>query len=387
MGRVRVFWCAQGLLDYRFRFALLMHKEFEVELFIGIPDQYPNYHSEIPVELNHTYGKARIWFRGINLELLTYYDLQTLLRAVVQSDVFLSSYVWNSYTLVGLLLSKLLKKKVILHEEINVASPQLRFRLQYTIMRILWRYADAFLVMAEAQKTFLMDCGVDPEKIFVSNEYPGYVYSQVEPHEIKIPFAREVRVVLYIGRLIEFKGVDYLIRAFSAIEKRSKNVALLIVGNGPLRERLMNLSKDLAIKNIHFAGYVPGGAAVKSFLLKRSCMVIVPSIVTKNNIHEAGPLVVLEALSAGRPVVCTNACPHKCFIQDGLNGWVVPQKNVNALIESICYLLDDKQISQQQVLASFYKIKTHDDQFEQCRKAIHYVLQDRVKAVWRRRCL
>jgi glycosyltransferase involved in cell wall biosynthesis len=180
---------------------------------------------------------------------------------------------------------------------------------------------------------------------------------------------------MYMGRFVEFKGVEYLIRAFGIVERQRQNAALLIVGYGPLKDHLEAVSQSLGIKRIHFAGDITD-VHVRAYLLKRSNMVVVPSIVSKTPPRqEGGPLVVLEALSAGKPVICTNATGSAAaFIKDGINGYMVPQKNVDALADKIKRLLDTP-IVPTRVLSTFREIKGYDHQVEQMQRAVNYCLK------------
>jgi glycosyltransferase involved in cell wall biosynthesis len=345
----------------------LVNQAFEAEfLFARRNPSIPN------PNLNCSYGKAWFRLRGLALVALPFDDLRRLVSGISRADVFVSSFIWNSYTLFGLLLCKLLRRKIVVWEEMHMSLAAIRVRILDTIRRILWRYVDAFFVTGENQKAFLQQCGVHSEKIFVANEYPGYVYSELEPREIELPFGSKVRVVLYLGQLIEMKGVQYLIRAFRIVEKRHENVALVVVGNGPMHEYLKSLSSELGVRNIHFTGQIDD-VHVKAYLLKRSSIVVVPSIVTKMT-QEGGPMVITEALSAGRPVVCTDACPHSRFIRDGQNGYVVRQRNVSDLVERIGHLLDVDTPTEQQVLSTFQEMKTHEYQLEQFTNAFGHAL-------------
>jgi glycosyltransferase involved in cell wall biosynthesis len=295
--------------------------------------------------------------------------------SIKRCDVFVSSFILNSYTLVGLVLCKLFCKKVIVWEEWNVIFPEFSAKVLYTLMRILCRGIDAFFVLGEVQKSLLTKLGVVAERIFVANEYPGHIYSEVSPREVSLPFDENTQIIMYMGRFVEFKGVEYLIRAFGIVERQRQNAALLIVGYGPLKDHLEAVSQSLGIKRIHFAGDITD-VHVRAYLLKRSNMVVVPSIVSKTPPRqEGGPLVVLEALSAGKPVICTNATGSAAaFIKDGINGYMVPQKNVDALADKIKRLLDTP-IVPTRVLSTFREIKGYDHQVEQMQRAVNYCLK------------
>jgi glycosyltransferase involved in cell wall biosynthesis len=362
-------------MDYRLPFFQLLSDRFEIKFF------FLESNASVPNVLDSIYASAlgRTGIRGLaNLTFLGFHDLLALYSGIRQSDVFATSNIWTSYSLIGLIFCKVLHKKVIVWEEWNVVFPGLRAAFMYALIRLFCRYVDAFFVLGEPQRKFLMNLGVEAERVFVANEYPGHIYSEVQPRNIPLPFDENTSIILYMGRLLEVKGVEFLLRAFSIVEKKYDNAALLIVGDGPLLEYLKNLARQLGIHRIHFTGWI-ADIYVKSYLFRRSCMVIVPSIHAKTSPrHEGGPMVVVEALSAGRPVISTDATPHcLAFIKDGINGYQVPQRNVEFLADRIMRLLDTP-ITPAQVLSTFHQIKGYEYQAEQFEKAVSYSLNRKV---------
>jgi len=371
---VRIFWCQPvGAMDYRLPFFEKAQRAFDVTFL---------FHQRGPVDhkLNCTYssGISKIRINTVGLSILGLTDLRTMYRSIRRCDVFVSSFVWNSYTLVGLALCKLFRKKVIVWEERNEAHPSLRFRIQHALIRLGLKHADAIFFCGESKNQFLASNGVASEKLFATNEYPGHIYSQVLPRPVPLPFSDREKVILYLGRLVEVKGVEYLIRAFSLVERQRSDVALVIVGDGPLRKGLEDLGRELGLQRVHFTGYVADVHA-KSYLFHRSCMVVVPSVVTEKlqsegGWHDPGPIVVFEALSAGRPVIAA-AVGAAVYIRDGVNGYRVPQRDVDALADRIMRLLD-APITPEQVLSTFREIKGHDNQVEQLGRAVSYVMSE-----------
>lgn len=267
---IRIFWCQPvGVMDYRLPFFEKAQRVFEITFLF-------HQRGRVNHKLNCTYSSSisRIMIRGIALSLLGRADFRTMYSSIQRCNVFVSSHVWNSYMLVGLVLCKFFRKKVIVWGETWVVLPALRLRIRHTLIRMILRHIDAFFVCGEPQKHFLISNGVPPEKIFVTNEYPGHIYSHVQPRPVALPFNAHEKVILYLGRLIDVKGVEYLIKAFSVVEKECTNAALVVAGDGPLRKDLENLARQLGLHKIHFTGYVSNIHA-KSYLFA-SCMVVIP---------------------------------------------------------------------------------------------------------------
>jgi glycosyltransferase involved in cell wall biosynthesis len=137
------------------------------------------------------------------------------------------------------------------------------------------------------------------------------------------------RVVLAVGRLVYYKGFDYLIRAMQAVDGR-----LVILGDGPLRAPLEAFAKELDVADrVTLAGAVPDLApyyhAADVFAL--------PAVARS----EAFGLVQLEAMAAGLPVVNTRIDSGVPFVsRDGESGITVPPADVRALAGALGHLLD-----------------------------------------------
>ncbi|MCM1567409.1 MAG: glycosyltransferase [Dehalobacter sp.] len=151
-------------------------------------------------------------------------------------------------------------------------------------------------------------------------------------------------VILFVGRLVEVKGCEYLIRAFkSVVEERDKDIQLVIVGNGPLEDSLKNMAIELGInKNIIFKGYVDHDRIADYFGL--SDIVVFPSIVDSSGFQEGLPVVLIEALSAGKPVIATNTKGVLEVIENGYNGIIVEQKNGPQIAEEIDNVIKDSEL-------------------------------------------
>lgn len=149
------------------------------------------------------------------------------------------------------------------------------------------------------------------------------------------------RIVLAVGRLVYYKGFEYLIRAV-----RGTNAALLIVGTGPLETRLRSLTESLQLgKQVHFLGDVPD--VIPYYQAAR--LFALPSTARS----ESFGIVQLEAMACGTPVINTRLDSGVPFVSpDQVTGITVPPANVPFLHDAIRRLLSDDELRQQFSIAA-----------------------------------
>ena len=150
--------------------------------------------------------------------------------------------------------------------------------------------------------------------------------------------------LLAVGRMIERKGYEYLIRALPLLPNEL-NVDLTMVGEGQERPRLEALSRELGV-----AGRVKWLSGISDADLARlytDCNVFVhPSIVDRSGDTESVGTVLMEAMSHARPIVTTNVGGIPDVIHDGETGLMVPEKDPQALAAAIVRVLCDEQLAQ-----------------------------------------
>jgi len=365
---IKIFWCHPQLRDYRLPFFNIMNKKYTITFFFQ--KKYDIRHN-----LDCYYSKKNS-IAGFRPNQLTIKDLRELYRNIKKSDIFITSFTRSIYSSIGIIVARALGKRVIVWEEwMNIRKNKIKYKIRDNIAIKMFNCIDAMYVLGKAQKETLITLGYPRNNIFEANEYPGYKYNTIPPKFVKLPFKEGVKIVLYLGRLIECKGVIYLIKAFHLIEKTNKNAALLIVGIGQEKGKLINTAKKLNIKNIYFAGSITD-LNQKSYIFKRSSVAVVPSIITSNK-SDPGPLVTLEILSSGTPLVISAAVGNAYFVKDGINGYVFPQRDINALYKKIKYILDNDNILREEILYDFSQIRNHEYQAEQIEKAIEFVMNKR----------
>lgn len=152
------------------------------------------------------------------------------------------------------------------------------------------------------------------------------------------------KVVLFVGRLAEKKGVTYLIEAMKRVD-----ALLIIVGDGPLRMKLEEQAKKINdyknCENIKFLG-AKTHEELKGIYASADVFVM-PSITAKDGDTEGFGLVMLEAMASGIPIVASSSGGIVQLIDDGINGLLCDEKNARQLAERINELIINEELNQQ----------------------------------------
>jgi glycosyltransferase involved in cell wall biosynthesis len=156
-----------------------------------------------------------------------------------------------------------------------------------------------------------------------------------DPNASPFPALQRVPFALFLGRFHPRKGIDVLIRAFGKAAGELGDARLVIAGRGREEESLKELAKKTpGHDRIDFVGPVHGVA--KQWLLQNAAVVVAPT-----RTWEGMPVVVLEALGCGRPVIGTNVGGIVDLIQPDQNGLLVEPEDADGLAAALNELLND----------------------------------------------
>ena len=175
---------------------------------------------------------------------------------------------------------------------------------------------------------------------------------------------------IYVGRMVKLKGLNYLLDAFKEVQRRSTSkVSLILVGNGA-DERLYRFKCEAeAIRNVHFTGFCQ-----KSEL---PSLYAVADVFVFPTLGDPYGLVVDEAMACSMPIVTTNAAGEiRDRVEDGVNGYIVPPENRQALAEAMLKLVKDPNLRRNMGLISEKKIAGRSPQkwAEDFEKIVFYIL-------------
>lgn len=221
----------------------------------------------------------------------------------------------------------------------------------------LFRKGDLFMPVSEYWRERLASLGCDGRKTVVHR-------MGVDCRKISF-FPRTIHVdtpvrILTIARFVEKKGIEFGLRAIARILERHPNVEYHIVGDGPLRRRYTRLIDELDIPDrVHLQGWRDQDEV--RHILAQSHLFLCPSITAKDGDMEGIPVALMEAMAAGLPVIATfhSAIPE--LVKDGVYGYLVPERDIDSLVERMSRLLDHPEQWTEMGHAARFQVETRHD--------------------------
>ncbi len=204
----------------------------------------------------------------------------------------------------------------------------------------LFRIGDLFTANTNFTKGKLIELGCSKSKIVMLP-----VGMDINFFNFRERYLRDRSLVklLTIARMVEKKGLEYAIKAVSRVAQKYSNIEYNIIGDGILRSRLENLIKGLGISDkINLLGWKTQ-EELKS-LLQEAHIFILTSVTAGDGDMEGQGLVLQEAQAVGLPVLSTlhNGIPEGVI--DGKSGFLVPERDVDALVKKLEYLIEHPEL-------------------------------------------
>jgi glycosyltransferase involved in cell wall biosynthesis len=296
-------------------------------------------------------------------------------------DLIISKGIGTFATYLSFLISTILQKPFILWDETWYYPMTLARIIVMPIFKTVAKSANAIIVPGSKSREFFISMGIERSRIFIAPNASRKLH--VIPQKIisvkKRLKIENKRVVLYFGRLIRRKGCQFLIRAFSQLQRKFNNSFLLIAGDGPYKDELEDLCKRLNVKNVNFLGYVPEEEKASIFSL--ADVFILPSIRTSITAEIWG-IVLNEAMFLGKPIIATDAVGAAYdLIEEGSDGFIVKERSVHDLYIAISKIIsdEDQRVSMgrysKELVTKKFSMKNMIQGFVQ---AIEYVMKDRL---------
>lgn len=214
----------------------------------------------------------------------------------------------------------------------------LQGRLFQTLKRWIINRSRIVTVVSHAMKETVVGMNISADKVSVISMGVDLIKTFVPaPHK-----KRDPGKLIFVGRLVEKKGVNMLLDAMPRILARFPDVHLTVVGSGPLEKDLYQQCESLNISDhVTFLGGKPQAALPG--LYQQAAMAVFPFVSARDGDQEGLGLVVIEAMGCGCPVIASDLPAVKDTVQHGKTGWTVTPGDSHALADRIIISLENSK--------------------------------------------
>ena len=212
---------------------------------------------------------------------------------------------------------------------------------------------DRLVANSAGVAAFYRDLGIPNEKlVIVPNgiEIPTEPIADRETVLAELGFGPDTRIVGYVGRLARQKRVKDLVWAMQLLKQLTDRVCLLIIGDGPERQRLEELARHLNCDHlIRFTGHREDANRLMQHL----------DVFWLASDFEGMSNSVMEAMAAGVPVVATDIAPNRELVRDGETGYLVKVKDAAGFAQFTDRILADAAFASQLGTAGQQRMRQH----------------------------
>ena len=217
------------------------------------------------------------------------------------------------------------------------------FALRGTIFQRLKRWvmdrSQALTVVSRAMQRTVVGMGVAPDKVQVISMGVDLKHRFTPDPTVE----RSASELLFVGRLVEVKGLQVLLEAMPKVLAKHPAMRLTVAGAGPLEVELRELARRLDISDkVDFLGMVTQSKLPE--LYRRATLAVFPFVVTKSGVQEGFGLVVVEAIGCGCPVIAGDLPAIHDSITHEESGLLVPPGNPEVLADIILRALNDPDL-------------------------------------------
>ncbi len=208
------------------------------------------------------------------------------------------------------------------------------------VYKDLFEKGDVFICNTNFTRERLVELGCDRNKIIILPA--GLRIGRFSFRERRLQEKEPIKI-LTVARLVEEKGHRYAIQALSKLIKSGMDLQYIIAGDGPLRRELDNLVSKLGMgRHVNFLGAIGQNEALD--LYQQAHIFILPGVIGRNGGTEGQGLVLQEAQAVGLPIVSTSVGGIPEGMLDGKSGFLVPERDVDALSDRFRYLVEHPEL-------------------------------------------
>jgi colanic acid/amylovoran biosynthesis glycosyltransferase len=213
------------------------------------------------------------------------------------------------------------------------------------------------LPISEHWRRRLLELGCPPEKVRVFRMGVALDTFEFRPRRAEgAPVS-----LLSVGRLVEKKGFEFGLRAFAGALHAHPGLRYDIAGDGPLREPLERLARELGLaERVRFHGRLLRSEVEQ--LRRRANILLAPSVTDGEGDQEGIPVVIMEAMASGIPVISTRHSGIPELVVDGETGLLAPERDAPALVAALDRLLAESELSERLARAARERVAALHDQ-------------------------
>lgn len=208
------------------------------------------------------------------------------------------------------------------------------------VYRKLFKTVDAITVNSEYTRGRVQTLGCPAQKIHKLTV--GLNLGDFTFHDRVLRAGENARIVT-VGRLTEKKGLEFSIRAMANVREKHRHIVYDIIGEGALRPKLQELTQQLAVGDIVKLHGARDTDYVRR-MMKQAHIFVLSSVTAENGDQEGQGLALQEAQASGLPVIATDHNGFSESIVPDESGFLVPERDVAALSDSLTYLLEHPEI-------------------------------------------
>lgn len=379
-GELKVALIHNIIAPYRIPLFEELSKDQNINLLVYFTDVSEK-NREWNVDYNFSFNYKILPKITLNLGKETFYHINpTIIKELYcgKFDIIISTGYSSFTTQAAFFLAKLLKIPFILWSGSTEYEPSLFRTLSLPLIKHIVKNSDAFIAYGTRAKKYLVRHGAPEDKVFISfntvdTKFFKEEYLSLKDNKYnlrrKLGFDNKY-IVLYVGQLIERKGLKYLLEAHKKLTERY-DVGLLLIGNGKQKSELIDLCGIDNINNVYFVDFVQKKGLPIYYSI--ADIFVLPSV------EEVWGLVINEAMACGLPVITTtNVGASEDLVVNGNNGYTVKPKNASEIYNSMLSILDNAYVNsmgeQSLLLIDQFTIENASQAFL---NAIDYLVEDK----------
>lgn len=266
-----------------------------------------------------------------------------------KTDIIIANDQHVLETYIAFFAAKLRRKKFIIWSETFDWPRAPRSKILDPLVRFMIKNTDACIAVGKKSKEYFQKLGAKEENIFMAPD-TALTYEVLNFEKNLENLNQKVdtngkKLILYMSRIVRYKGLDVLVKAFAKLEKEVPDAVLLICGEGPFKEEVEKFVQQSNIKNVKFIGWVKKHEI--GFFYSICDVFVLPSLFRDND-AECWGLVLNEAMALGKPIISTDEVgAAQDLIRNGENGYRVKAGDVGEMYEALKNVIKNDSLREQ----------------------------------------